>query len=435
MKLYDFINTKTNNYLLNLIFSKLYFLTDNFDNEFKIKDSENKVVFEFLEKVDKKNDKKYVVANILYKNVKYNSDFIRVYDIKAVKSTAIDVLIDILESIFAIVENKEFERFKTKVDNKFDLEKVILKKDNKFFEKLQEKGFYITDSGDTKIVFEHCKNKCQMFLSVADNGLYLNFKNSIGEYFNQGWCLGNINDLFILEDIFEILETKSYLEFANKICDIRIHEGSKNWKMNIKNIILSKDNKFIDKIQELGFSFITENLDRLEFLNYRTNTTLTLRQYETCIFYNFRNEIGKYFYDNGFATFLCFTDDLKFDELFKVINTRDFEIFMEQDINKLEPLLCENDTQKKIKEICDEIAKLLIDKNKKYGNSALKPKNIFYKGNAENSILIRLDDKIGRIINNNGEIRTNDIVDIIGYLILLLISKNVMTETIAELRD
>ena len=93
------------------------------------------------------------------------------------------------------------------------------------------------------------------------------------------------------------------------------------------------------------------------------------------------------------------------------------------------------DTQKKIKEICDEIAKLLIDKNKKYGNSAIEPKNIFYKGNAENSILIRLDDKIGRIINNNGEIRTNDIVDIIGYLVLLLISKNVMIETIAELRE
>lgn len=324
----------------------------------------------------------------------------------------------------------------------FKFEKILLKKDDKFFEKLQAKDFYITDNGDTKIILENAKNKCLMFLTVNDNKLYLHLKNSNNEFFNQGWCLGNINDLFILEDIFEILAEKSYLEFAN----VKIHKGSKNWNMNLKSIILSKDEKFIEKIQKLGFFLMNENLDRLEFTNHKTNTILTLRQYETCIFYNFRNKIGKYFYDNGFATFLCFTNDLNFNELFKVIKTRDFEIFMVQDIkdflkslnlpeNLKLPEFYDNETQKKIKEICDEIAELLIDKNKKYGNSALEPKNIFYKGNAENSILIRLDDKIGRITNNNGEIRTNDIVDIIGYLVLLLIFKNVNLEEIQKLKD
>lgn len=324
----------------------------------------------------------------------------------------------------------------------FKLEKTLLKKDVNFFKRLQAKDFYITDSGDTKIVLENAKNRCLMFLTVDDNKLYLNFKNSNNEFINQGWCLGNVNDLFILEDIFEILAEKSYLDFAN----VKIHKGSKNWNMNIKNIILSKDDKFIGKLQELGFSLVNENLDRLEFTNQKTYTILTLRQYGTYIFYNFRNKMGKNLIDNGFGEFLCFTDNLNFDELFRVMKTRDFEIFMVQDIkdflkslnlpeNFKLPEFYDNETQKKIKEICDEISKLLIDKNKKYGNSALEPKNIFYKGNAENSILIRLDDKIGRIINNSGEIRTNDVVDIIGYLVLLLISKNVMTETIAELRD
>ena len=328
----------------------------------------------------------------------------------------------------------------------FELEKILLKADDKFFEKLQEKDFYVTDSGDTKIVLEHGTNKAEIIIYCNDKEVWVNFLNDKKQFFTHDkcayWSLGTPEDI-CLQDIYDIINRDDFLIFSQ---GTTIHEGSKNWKMNIKNIILSKDDKFIDKIEELGFSLIRENLDRLEFLNYRTNTILTLRQYETCIFYNFRNKSGRYFYENGFATFLCFTDDLKFDELFEVIHTRDFENFMGQDIkdflkslnlpeNFKIPQFYDNDTQKKIKEICDEIANLLIYKNKKYGNSALEPKNIFYKGNVENSILIRLDDKIGRIINNKGEIRTNDIVDIIGYLVLLLIYKNINLEEIQKLKD
>lgn len=341
-----------------------------------------------------------------------------------------------LSDYFKVTDNKTFE-----------LEKILLKADDKFFEKLQEKDFYVTDSGDTKIVLEHSKWKTKMIIIIdSNNRISVVFYNNIDACYCVGtkftWFLGDKDNL-CLDDIFNIIVRDDFLIFCQ---GIRIHEGSKNWNMNIKNVILSIDKNFIDKIQELGFSFVNQNLDILEFMNYKTNTILTLKQYENCIFYNFRNKIGKYFYDNGFAKFLCFTDKLNFGELFKVIKTRDFEIFMEQDIkgflkslnlpeNFKLPEFYDNDTQKKIKEICDEIAKLLIDKNKKYGNSALEPKNIFYKGNAENSILIRLDDKIGRIINNNGEIRTNDIVDIIGYLVLLLIFKNTNLEEIQKLKD
>lgn len=94
-----------------------------------------------------------------------------------------------------------------------------------------------------------------------------------------------------------------------------------------------------------------------------------------------------------------------------------------------------SDTQLKIKNLCDKISEILLYKNKKYGNSAIKPNGIFYKGNARESILIRLDDKIGRIKNNNDELRVNDIVDIIGYLVLLLIVLNVGYSDLEKLKD
>ena len=92
--------------------------------------------------------------------------------------------------------------------------------------------------------------------------------------------------------------------------------------------------------------------------------------------------------------------------------------------------------REKIIEITDSMKDLLLYKNEKYGDSALSPKNIFYKGDSTNSILIRLDDKIGRIKNNPDSIpRVNDICDIIGYCILLLASMNVSSEDISKFKD
>lgn len=92
------------------------------------------------------------------------------------------------------------------------------------------------------------------------------------------------------------------------------------------------------------------------------------------------------------------------------------------------------ESQKKIIEVCDGIKDLLLYKNEKYGDSALHPNNIFYKGNATNSIKIRLDDKIGRI-RNSGETRFNDVSDLIGYSVLLLVSMGVNKEDFEKLKD
>ena len=92
--------------------------------------------------------------------------------------------------------------------------------------------------------------------------------------------------------------------------------------------------------------------------------------------------------------------------------------------------------KEKIIEISDSMKDLLLYKNEKYGDSALSPNNIFYKGDSTNSILIRLDDKIGRIKNNpDSKPRVNDVCDIIGYCVLLLASMNVTSEDIAKFKD
>ena len=94
------------------------------------------------------------------------------------------------------------------------------------------------------------------------------------------------------------------------------------------------------------------------------------------------------------------------------------------------------DTQHKIIEITNAMRDLLLYKNEKYGDSALKPKQIFYKGDAVNSILIRLDDKLGRIIANTDDTpRVNDVADIIGYCTLLLIGMGAEVNDIEKLMD
>lgn len=93
-------------------------------------------------------------------------------------------------------------------------------------------------------------------------------------------------------------------------------------------------------------------------------------------------------------------------------------------------------TQRKIREIIEAMKDLLLYKNNKYGDSAISPKKIFYKGDSTNSILIRLDDKLGRVMSNTEDKpRVNDVCDIIGYCTLLLISMGVTAEDITKFKD
>jgi hypothetical protein len=79
-----------------------------------------------------------------------------------------------------------------------------------------------------------------------------------------------------------------------------------------------------------------------------------------------------------------------------------------------------------VEEVLEQIQKMLIDKNRKYGNSALEPIGVFSQLSAKEGLLIRIDDKLKRI--KNGSLRKDDedvVNDLIGYLVLLKISDNV----------
>lgn len=96
-------------------------------------------------------------------------------------------------------------------------------------------------------------------------------------------------------------------------------------------------------------------------------------------------------------------------------------------------------SQESIAEIMDATKDLLLYKNNMYGDSALNPIGIFtthIKTVPANtaSILVRLDDKLGRV-KNAPALRINDISDIMGYCTLLLVSMGVTKEDIEKFKD
>ena len=89
----------------------------------------------------------------------------------------------------------------------------------------------------------------------------------------------------------------------------------------------------------------------------------------------------------------------------------------------------ENENKKKYKldrhldKVVGKITKLLKEKNKAYGNTALNPSNVFSKLDSSEAICARIDDKLSRIKNRGINDKTEDTVDdLIGYLLLLKMS-------------
>lgn len=73
---------------------------------------------------------------------------------------------------------------------------------------------------------------------------------------------------------------------------------------------------------------------------------------------------------------------------------------------------------------CDEVKELLLEKNKKYGDSALNPVRIFSKSPIDEQIKVRIDDKLSRLQSTDWKDDDEDVIlDLIGYLHLLRISQ------------
>ena len=76
-----------------------------------------------------------------------------------------------------------------------------------------------------------------------------------------------------------------------------------------------------------------------------------------------------------------------------------------------------------IAHLCYNFSTFLIEKNNRYGDSALSPIQIFSKTPPSAQISNRLDDKLNRI-KNNSTLLKNDLSDTLGYLTLLSIQND-----------
>jgi len=77
-----------------------------------------------------------------------------------------------------------------------------------------------------------------------------------------------------------------------------------------------------------------------------------------------------------------------------------------------------------IVETCDKIKTMLLEKNRKYGNSALEPLRVFSNASPIEQINVRLDDKLSRLRSGQADEDEDVELDLVGYLILKMISKN-----------
>lgn len=82
-----------------------------------------------------------------------------------------------------------------------------------------------------------------------------------------------------------------------------------------------------------------------------------------------------------------------------------------------------NQTHQEITMVLDEVREVLLSKNRRYGDSALSPKRIFSKSPPVESLLVRIDDKLSRIMSGQQDEDEDVELDLIGYLVLLKIAR------------
>lgn len=79
--------------------------------------------------------------------------------------------------------------------------------------------------------------------------------------------------------------------------------------------------------------------------------------------------------------------------------------------------------EQNVRRITDQIADLLISKNKAYGDSALNPIRVFSKSDRIEQLNVRIDDKISRIQRGTDFEDEDTVRDLAGYLVLRLIAE------------
>ncbi len=67
---------------------------------------------------------------------------------------------------------------------------------------------------------------------------------------------------------------------------------------------------------------------------------------------------------------------------------------------------------------CNAIRDMLLDKNRRYGNSVLKPRRTFSKADPIEQVNVRMDDKLSRIESGQEDDDEDAEMDLLGYLLL-----------------
>lgn len=101
----------------------------------------------------------------------------------------------------------------------------------------------------------------------------------------------------------------------------------------------------------------------------------------------------------------------------------------ENDKNIVTDVWSPESVKAEILSVVKNIAEILVDKNRKYGNAALQPKRIFSRTNLIEQLNIRIDDKLSRIANQQEDEDEDAELDLVGYLILKRVCKNLQEKT------
>jgi hypothetical protein len=88
-----------------------------------------------------------------------------------------------------------------------------------------------------------------------------------------------------------------------------------------------------------------------------------------------------------------------------------------------------------IAEECDALRDMLLEKNRKYGNSALEPLRIASRASPEELILVRIDDKLSRLKSAQPDDAEDIWQDLLGYIVLLRVCRKLNGRNAVEQPD
>lgn len=88
-----------------------------------------------------------------------------------------------------------------------------------------------------------------------------------------------------------------------------------------------------------------------------------------------------------------------------------------------------------VRQVANEIADMLIEKNASYGNSALDPVRVFSRADPMEQIYVRIDDKLSRIKRGSAYKSEDTINDLIGYLVIMKVKNRMEANERSKAKD